>query len=166
MGKCVLCGKFGLFVKTNKDGLCSQCAKDKSSIISMERTANLLSKYVKTGNKSSLNRVQESIEAQKRINKRELQNFENVLKRFQKARELEKAHKTDQALEIYLSLIPYRPEGTDYYTRPCIILEKQQRYREAIEICDIAIHEIEEQHFHADTQDFLHRRERLMKKMK
>ena len=166
MAKCVSCGKSGIFVKVNEDGLCTQCAKDKKLILDLDSTTNLLFDFVKKDSKSSLKKVQASIAAEDRINKRQLQNFEKLFNQFQRARDLEKAQKIEEALEIYLSLIPHRPEGTDYYTRPCIILEKQQRYQEAIDICDIAIHEIEEKHFRADAQEFWHRRDRLLKKLK
>lgn len=165
MAKCRRCGKSGLFVRLNKNGLCSQCAKDTNAIMDFEASTNALINFVSNNDAKELHKVQRSIAAQKRMDKRKLQNFEKILSQFQKARTLEKENKPNQALAIYLSLIPHRPEGTDYYTRPCIILEKQKRYKEAIEICTIAIQEIEAKHFNADTQDFYHRRERLTKKL-
>lgn len=57
------------------------------------------------------------------------------------------------------------PPGTDYYTRPCIILEKKHEYAQAIEICDMAIKGIREDRFNADEEEFLHRKNRLLKKL-
>ena len=88
MAKCVSCGKSGIFVKVNKDGLCTQCAKDKTLILDSDSTANLLIDFVKKDSKSSLKKVQASIDAQDRINKRQLQNFEKLFNQFQRARDL------------------------------------------------------------------------------
>ena len=82
MAKCVSCGKSGIFVKVNEDGLCTQCAKDKKLILDLDSTTNLLFDFVKKDSKSSLKKVQASIAAQDRINKRQLQNLRNSLINF------------------------------------------------------------------------------------
>lgn len=164
MEKCICCGKSGVFVRLNKDGLCSQCVKDTNIIMDFKSSTNAMKRFFLNNDIKEFLKVRNSTSAQKRIKKRKLHSFEKIFFQYQKARTLEKKGNINQALVIYLSLVPYRPEGTDYYTRPCIILENQKRYQEAIEICDIAIQEIEAEHFNADVQEFVHRRERLMKK--
>lgn len=165
--KCKQCDKTGFFLKLNANGLCQDCQKDNSQIInlSLEQTADVLATAVKTGNNKTLKKFQQSIDAQERISKRKLKNFNVIFKAYQKARELEKKGQPKEALEIYLDLIVYRPPGTDYYIRPCIILEKQKEYRKAIDICEIAITEISSKSFNADPNEFHYRIERLEKKL-
>ena len=81
-----------------------------------------------------------------------------------KAKQLEK---TDQnkALDIYFKILSnFQPEGTVYYERPCILLEKQKRYEEAIEICERAIKVIKVGLFNASLEEFEHRLNRLIRK--
>lgn len=166
--KCESCGKTGLFLKLNQDGICEQCEKDKEKIIDSDDVVKMLAKALRSSDDISdkiLAKVNDSVSAYERITERSDRNFYRILNQFKKARNLEKEQMIDEALEIYLSLIPYRPEGTLYYTRPCIILEKKKRYQEAIEICDVAIQEIQNKKFNADTQEFEHRKERLLKKI-
>lgn len=83
---------------------------------------------------------------------------------YKKARQLEKTN-PDKALNLYLEILSkYEPRGTLYYERPCIILEKQKRYDEAIGICRKAIGLIEGDIFNADAETFKHRMERLIRK--
>lgn len=166
MKKCNQCGKAGLFLRLNKDGLCKSCERDNLKLINLssEELVNTLSNAVKTDNNKELKKIEKSLEAQNRISKRQRTNFDIVYNKYNKARELERSGNTDKALKIYLSLIEYRPPGTDYYTRPCIILEKQKKYKEAIEICDIAIEEINNNNFNANVSEFTKRLERLKKK--
>lgn len=167
MKKCNQCGQVGLFLRLNKDGLCKSCERDNSKLVDLSfyELATKISNDVKTGNNIELKKIEKSLEAQNRINKRQRTNFDIVYNRYNKARELERSGNIDNALKIYLSLIEYRPPGTDYYTRPCIILEKQKKYKEAIEICNIAIEEINNNNFNADVSEFAKRLERLEKKL-
>lgn len=53
---------------------------------------------------------------------------------------LEKEKQPEKALSIYLMILDrYEPIGTAFYERPAIILEKQKRYLEAIDICKKAL---------------------------
>ena len=97
--------------------------------------------------------------------KREKRNFNRVFGNYEKARSLEKSGEVEKALAIYLKLLDNCPTGTDYYVRPCIILEKQKNYKKAIEICDMAIACIRQGRFKADETEFLKRKERLVKKL-
>lgn len=167
MKKCKQCDKTGLFLKLDANGLCKDCLNDNSQIIkmSLDNTATSLATAVKTGNNKTLKKFQQSINAQERIDKRKLANYNVILKRYQKARELEKNGQSEEALEIYLDIIENRPPGTDYYIRPCIILEKQKQYKKAIDICEFAIAEINNKSFNADPSEFHNRIERLKKKL-
>ncbi len=81
---------------------------------------------------------------------------------YNKAKLLEKDN-INSALEIYLNILHnYEPEGTAYFVRPCILLEKLKRYDEAIEICLRAINEIELSKFNASKDEFEKRIERLV----
>lgn len=67
-------------------------------------------------------------------------NFEEYYSLYEKARDLEKLNKVDEALNIYLSILNnYEPCGISYYERPAIILEKQKEYTHALEICNLAL---------------------------
>ena len=163
MKKCACCGKTGLFLELNRDGACRQCAIDQKHVLneSLEKTVERLA----TLRTSEMEKVRVSLNAQQRINERSRRNFEEIFRQYQKATQLEKGGQIDKALAIYLSLIPKRPEGTLYYSRPCIILEKKKEYEQAIEICDIAIEEIRAGHFNADAEEFVHRKDRLVRKL-
>lgn len=104
------------------------------------------------------NRVQK----EKKNHKREL--FEQRYAEFEKARTLEKEGKLEEAAELYKKNVKYG-EGTVYFDRPCIVLEKLGRYEEAIEICNIAIDKINKGKFNADVNSYINRKERLYAKM-
>ena len=92
--------------------------------------------------------------------------FDKYSNYFKQARNLEKLKKEDEALKIYLDILnKYEPEGTAYYERPAIILEKQKRYKEAIKLCNMAIKAINNKKFNADVNEFEHRLNRLNNKI-
>ena len=96
---------------------------------------------------------------------KEERDFDKYYKSYEKARDLEKFKKEDEALKIYLSILcKYNPQGTAYYERPAIILERQKRYSEAIKICNMAIRAINSKTFNATTDEFEHRLNRLNSK--
>ena len=94
-------------------------------------------------------------------------NFDTYIKMYEKARTLEKTD-VDQAIEIYKEILRItKPEGTSYYERPAILLEKQKRFDEAIEVCNIAFENVKI--FNKQTRECIllemgKRRERLLKK--
>ena len=96
---------------------------------------------------------------------REEKNYNYIFELYSIARQFEKNKDLAKALEIYLNLLEYCPPGTNYYNRPCIILEKRQEYSKAVEICDFAIKCIHEGRFQADEKEFNKRKERLIKKL-
>ncbi|QAS52421.1 hypothetical protein [Halobacillus litoralis] len=70
-----------------------------------------------------------------------------------------------ESLELYIHILTeYRPKGMNYYERPTYILEEIGSYQEAIDICDRAIKEIENNLFKGDLYSFKDRRERLLQK--
>lgn len=90
--------------------------------------------------------------------------FDQYIQMYQSARQLEKSD-PDKALDIYFEILyKFTPLGTVYYKRPCILLEKQKRYDEAIEICSRAIEAIENKLFNASSDEFKHRLNRLINK--
>lgn len=164
MKKCACCGRTGLLLKLDSNGLCSQCKNDNEQILPDDSMK--IADRLATGSYTQLRLVQNSLNAQERINQRQLKSFEYILKKYQQAREYERAGLTDKALNIYISLIALHPEGTDYYTRPCIILEKRKDYQTALEICEIALSEAASGKFGGDSyQEFEKRIARLRKKI-
>ena len=155
---CKECLANGYSLELNEELLCSDCAYchrlDLDKIVYSNHSLSTMSKQMKEFNRA--------YDAKR---EREQRNFDFVYGKYTYARELEKQGNAEEALLIYLNIIEYCPPGTDYYTRPCIILEKQKEYDKAIEICDLAIKHIREGRFNADEEEFNHRKERLIKKM-
>ena len=160
---CRGCGKSGYFLKLNKDLLCGECVDLQNKKMTESEFTEELIKWYK--GKGTLEKVNSYMEAQEAKSQREEKSFNKVFNKYQKARELEKSGKVDDALEIYLKILENCPPGTDYYIRPCIILEKKHQYAQAIEICDLAIKNIRIERFSADENEFLHRKNRLLKKI-
>lgn len=155
---CKGCLANGYSLELNEELLCSDCAfchrLDLNEIVYSKNSLSTVTEQLIEFNRA--------YDAKK---EREQRNFDFVFGKYSRARELEKQGNTDEALRIYLSIIEYCPPGTDYYHRPCIILEKQKEYAKAIEICDLAIKHIREGRFNANEDEFNHRKERLIKKM-
>lgn len=167
MNVCKGCGASGINLTLNEDLLCPQCADLQNKEMSSKEVADELIDWY--NGKSDANRVQSYMKAMKDKTKREDRNFNYIFSNYEKARNLEKTGEVDKALKIYLKLLKRIPVGTDYYTRPCIILEKQHEYQKAIEICDIALQAINDGRFGGNVKgaedEILHRKERLVKKM-
>lgn len=97
---------------------------------------------------------------------KEDKDFEKYSKSYEKARNLEKLGKENEALNIYLNILAkYSPIGTAYYERPAIILEREKKYILAANICKKAIKAINNPHFHATPEEFIHRLNRLNDKI-
>ena len=65
--------------------------------------------------------------------------FEDYTDLFFEARDIEKEH-PDEALEKYMDILTrFKPDGTSYYERPAILLERNKRYEEAIKVCQLAL---------------------------
>lgn len=167
---CKECGKSGYFLKLNKELLCPKCADEKNKRMTLEEVVKDLNDWF--DGKGTLDRIEANNNRYNAKRKREDENFQKVYFSYQKARELEKKGKIDEALKIYLKNLKECPPGTDYYVRPCIILEKKHEYARAIEICDIAIKLCREGRFdlkkegHFKSEDeFAYRKERLIKKL-
>lgn len=160
---CKSCGKNGFFLKLNEDLLCSECADLQNREMSMPEVADEIVKFV--NGKGTTKKLDTYIKAQEKKENRERKNFNFVFGNYKKARNLEKQGKTDKALELYLKLLDNCPGGTDYYVRPCIILEKKHEYVHAIQICDLAIRNIQQGRFNANVEEFQHRKNRLLRKL-
>lgn len=164
---CKECGECGVNLVLNEDLLCPKCADLHNKEMSSKEIADEMINWY--NGKSDANRVQSYMKSMKEKAKREDSNFNYIFSNYEKARKLEKSGEIDKALKIYLKLLNRIPVGTDYYTRPCIILEKKHEYRKAIEICDMALQAIKEGRFGGNVKgaedEILHRRERLVKKL-
>lgn len=154
---CKGCLKSGFSLELDENLLCSECADLLAHRLNHSNLAELAW--------SASERLDAYNKAYDAKRKREEKNFNFIFDNFSKARELEKDGNVEEALKIYLKIVEYCPPGTNYYNRPCIILEKQKEYAKAIEICDLAIKHIREGRFNADEEEFNHRKERLIKKM-
>lgn len=160
---CKGCGKSGIFLKLNSDLLCDECEDLKNREMSMSEVADELVNFVKGENITK--KFSTYIKSQEAKEKRGERNFKFVFGNYDKARNLEKQGETEKALELYLKLLNNCPPGTDYYVRPCIILEKKHEYSHAIQICDLAIRNIQQGRFNANVEEFQHRKERLLRKL-
>ncbi|MBU5311866.1 hypothetical protein KQI38_07475 [Tissierella carlieri] len=134
--------------------------------LSPDELAIELKKYLNTGIESKILKEHRSaMLLQETINIKKNNTFMQYSSLYEQARNLEKADNIDGALNIYLDILnKYIPEGSSYYERPCILLEKLKRYDEAIEICDLAIARIENYNFNFSADDFIKRLDRLIKK--
>lgn len=159
---CKECGRSGYTLRLNKDLLCPDCVDLQNKKMTLDEVADELVNW--HNGKGSLKKINALHKAQESKDRREERNFNFVFGNYQKARDLERKGETDKALAIYLKLLKNNPPGTDYYTRPCIILEKKHEYAQAIQICDMAIKAIQQKRFNADEEEFLHRKNRLIKK--
>lgn len=96
-------------------------------------------------------------------------NFEEYYSLYEKARDLEKLNKVDEALNIYLSILNnYEPCGIVYYERPAIILEKQKKYTRALEVCNLALNNpkrFNKPTWEGVTDKFTKRKNRLLDKI-
>ena len=91
--------------------------------------------------------------------------FEKYSAMVNTAMSCEKDKDIETALTIYLDILnKFRPQGTVYYERPCMILERMKLYDQAISICDRAINEITVGWFHASVKTFESVKDRLIKK--
>ncbi len=94
------------------------------------------------------------------------QQFQKMYKLHEKAKRLEKYAKDKDALDIYLQIHKeYFPNTSDLYERPIILLEKNHRYHEALEICKLAIERIEAQKISGSLKFFNSKLEHLENKL-
>jgi len=91
--------------------------------------------------------------------------FSVYSKAYEMARELERQSRPFEALTVYQAILAaFAPEGTAYFERPAILLERFGELDEAIQVCDRAIEQIEDHAFHADAEPFRKRKARLLAK--
>ena len=135
-------------------------------VLSLDELAAELKNYIDTGIESQrLKEHKAAILLQESKNIKKNNDFKRYSSLYEKAINLEKINDIDGALDIYFDILnKYIPEGSSYYERPCILLEKLKRYDEAIEICNLAITRIESYNFHFSVDDFKKRLDRLIKK--
>lgn len=105
--------------------------------IDLEDTGKILNNYIK----GKPNSKQQYNELQNRLREYEVQEelkrsyFDEYYSKFLKAKDLEKAGKIEKALSMYMDVINnYNPEGSSYYERPAIMLEKIKDYKRALSI--------------------------------
>lgn len=83
------------------------------------------------------------------------------------AKKLEQMGSTQRALEIYLEIHEkYDPNTSDAYERPAILLERYKRYEEALQLCEEAIDEINNDRMSGTIDKFERRIESIHNKMK
>lgn len=109
-------------------------------------------------------RLEEYNRRKKEKQEKEQAKFDRVLALHKEAYDLEKQGKLEEAITLYLKNLKEHPDGTVYYERPCIALEKLGRYDEAINICNMALQRIRSGKMHANSDSFFKRIERLEKK--
>ena len=160
---CKECYKSGYNLKLDKNLLCDECIDYYNKELNPNDFGNDLDNWI--DGKGDLKRISICNKLREKKEKRTDKNFYRIFNPYQKARELERKGKIDDALKIYLKLLIECPPGTEYYTRPCIILEKKHEYLQAIEICDLAIKSIREERYQADESEFTHRKNRLLSKL-
>lgn len=94
--------------------------------------------------------------------------FEDYTDLFFEARGIEKEH-PDEALEKYMDILSrFKPDGTLYYERPAILLERNKRYEEAIEVCKLALKNLKANNpstYEGTKQEFTKRIERCKVKI-
>lgn len=105
--------------------------------IDLEDTGRILNNYIK-GNPNSKQQYNEwenklkEYEAQEKLKQN---TFNEYYSKFLKAKDLEKAGEIEKALSLYMDVINnYNPEGSSYYERPAIMLEKIRDYKRALSI--------------------------------
>ena len=140
--------------------------KKENKELGVNELADELIKYINTGKESK--KLKEHKKAMKEIEsnaKKEKAIFQQYFAMYEEARKLEKQSKPDEALKIYLNILDkYTPDGSAYYERPRIILERQGRYDEAINICQCAIDAINNGNLNGEVDEFEHSINRLLKK--
>ena len=192
MKKCKRCGRksFLFHLPLNKDGLCEYCARiiereqEEADIERRKKEQAEKERLEKEAAESSLScqkiaqllvedakyetgfgdRLEEYNRRQKEKQKKEQAKFDRVLALHKEAYDLEKQGKLEEAITLYLKNLKEHPDGTVYYERPCIALEKLGRYDEAINICNMALQRIRSGKMHANSDSFFKRIERLEKK--
>lgn len=163
---CKECGKSGSDLHLNESLLCNECAEAQKMIMAHDEFRHeVISTWESGGDLSKLEaytKAYDKVLSDQRD--RTLKSHEYVYNNLMKGKALEKQGKADEALALYFENLKYLPQGTDYYTRPCIVLEKKKEYDKAIEVCDLAIEVIEEGRFNADVEEFINRKNRLLAK--
>lgn len=160
---CKVCGKSGRFIRLSKDCLCNECESVRNNQMTQEELVDHLVAYVH--NRGDLSMIQRNLADLEAQSSRAMKNHTKLFEKYETARALEREGKADAALELYRQILPYCPQGTDYYIRPCIILERMKQYDEAVEICKQAIRMIHEGRMQADVTEFQKRMNRLLSKM-
>lgn len=98
-------------------------------------------------------------------NAENLEKHEKIIMLHEKAHDLERDGDLEGALELYIKNLESHPDGTVYFDRPCIVLEKLGRYEEAIELCNQALERIDKKKMNCNPGSYYKRRDRLWKKI-
>ncbi len=96
----------------------------------------------------------------------EKQDMAEMIRLTEKAKKMDKLGNSDAALEIYLEILDkYEPHLYINFERPAILLEKNKRYEEALEICEKALELIQHEIISGDGESCKHRIEILNQKI-
>lgn len=105
--------------------------------IDLEDTGRILNNYIKgnPNSKQQYNELENKLKEYEAQEKLKQNTFNEYYSKFLKAKDLEKAGEIEKALSLYMDVINnYNPEGSSYYERPAIILEKIRDYKRALSI--------------------------------
>lgn len=105
--------------------------------IDLEDTGRILNNYIKgkPNSKQQYNELKNKLKEYEAQEKLKQNTFNEYYSKFLKAKDLEKAGEIEKALSIYMDVINnYNPEGSSYYERPAIMLEKIRDYKSALSI--------------------------------
>lgn len=105
--------------------------------IDLEDTGRILNNYIKgkPNSKQQYNELENKLKEYEAQEKLKQNTFNEYYSKFLKAKDLEKAGEIEKALSLYMDVINnYNPEGSSYYERPAIMLEKIRDYKRALSI--------------------------------
>lgn len=92
--------------------------------------------------------------------------FQALYKLQEKAKRMERFGKDTEALDIYMEIHEkFFPNTSDLYERPAVILEKKQRFEEALALCEKAIERIENNKVSGTVDSFQKRIDHLKERM-
>lgn len=126
--------KFNVETKANTS---NNSINENTLNIDSEDIGKIVGDYIKgkPDSEKRYNELQNKLEEYKVQEKLKRQTFEEYSSKFINAKTLEKAGEIEKALSIYMDVINnYSPEGSLYYERPAIMLEKIGDYKRALSI--------------------------------
>lgn len=110
---------------------------NKVNLDDIENVSKIVNNHAhnKLGSKKKFRELQSELDKYKIEEEKQHKIFEEYYNLFNNARKFEKTNEIDKAISIYLDIIAkYKPQGTSYYERPAILLEKEKNYQKALEI--------------------------------